>query len=128
MLKTKFLFLILSLFLTGINPERILFHETVIVDSLSLTENELIDIIIKKHQIKTDYKTITIESDYFNNPKFNQLYSVTLETNYDDQIIIYNLKLKVVNENEPTVNDKPIILIISMLSIILLIVYLSIKK
>ena len=71
MLKTKFLFLILSLFLTGINPERILFHETLIVDSLSLTENELIDITIKKHQIKTDYKTITIESDYFNKPKFN---------------------------------------------------------
>ena len=71
MLKTKFLFLILSLLLTGINPEKVLFHETMTVDSLSLTENELTDIIIKKYQIKTDYKTITIKSDYFNNPKFN---------------------------------------------------------
>ena len=127
MFKTKIIFLILSLFTTSIK-NRVLFHETMTIDSLNLSEQELTDKIIKYYQIKTDYKNITIESDYFINPKFNQIYSVTLEADYDGNIIIYNLKIKAVNTDNTSINNRPIILIVSSLTAIVVIIYFSIRK
>ena len=127
MFKTKIIFLILSLFTTSIK-NRVLFHETMTIDSLNLSEQELTDKIIKYYQIKTDYKNITIESDYFINPKFNQIYSVTLEADYDGNIIIYNLKIKAVNIDNTSINNRPIILIVSSLTAIVVIIYFSIRK
>ena len=129
MLTTKIFILILSLFITNITSSKILFHETIIVNSLTLTKEELTDLIIEKYQIKTDYNSIDITSDYFYNPKYNQIYSITLEVNYPEEIIIYNLKLKAISENQSSkINTTPVILILSSIALIVLIIYLHKRK
>jgi hypothetical protein len=129
MLTSKIFILILSLFITNITSSKILFHETIIVNSLTLTKEELTDLIIEKYQIKTDYNSINITSDYFYNPKYNQIYSITLEVNYPEEIIIYNLKLKAISENESSkINTTPVILILSSIALIVLIIYLHKRK
>ncbi len=129
MLTSKIFILILSLFITNITSSKILFHETIIVNSLTLTKEELTDLIIEKYQIKTDYNSIDITSDYFYNPKYNQIYSITLEVNYPEEIIIYNLKLKAISENESAkINTTPVILILSSIALIVLIIYLHKRK
>lgn len=129
MLTSKIFILILSLFITNITSSKILFHETIIVNSLTLTKEELTDLIIEKYQIKTDYNSIDITSDYFYNPKYNQIYSITLEVNYFEETIYYNLKLKAINENESTkINNIPVILILSSIALIILIVYIHKRK
>lgn len=129
MLTSKIFILILSLFITNITSSKILFHETIIVNSLTLTKEELTDLIIEKYQIKTDYNSIDITSDYFYNPKYNQIYSITLEVNYPEEIIIYNLKLKAISENESSkINTTPVILILSSIALIVLIIYLHKRK
>ena len=129
MLTSKIFILILSLFITNITSSKILFHETIIVNSLTLTKEELTDLIIEKYQIKTDYNSIDITSDYFYNPKYNQIYSITLEVNYPEEIIIYNLKLKAISENQSSkINTTPVILILSSIALIVLIIYLHKRK
>lgn len=129
MLTSKIFILILSFFITNITSSKILFHETIIVNSLTLTKEELTDLIIEKYQIKTDYNSIDITSDYFYNPKYNQIYSITLEVNYPEEIIIYNLKLKAISENESSkINTTPVILILSSIALIVLIIYLHKRK
>lgn len=129
MLTSKIFILILSLFITNITSSKILFHETIIVNSLTLTKEELTDLIIEKYQIKTDYNSIDITSDYFYNPNYNQIYSITLEVNYPEEIIIYNLKLKAISENESAkINTTPVILILSSIALIVLIIYLHKRK
>lgn len=129
MLTSKIFILILSLFITNITSSKILFHETIIVNSLTLTKEELTDLIIEKYQIKTDYNSIDITCDYFYNPKYNQIYSITLEVNYPEEIIIYNFKLKAISENESAkINTTPVILILSSIALIVLIIYLHKRK
>ena len=128
MLAIKILTLILSLF-TALSQNKVLFHETLTITSLDVSQKELTDLIIQKYKIKNDYKKITISSEYFYNPNYNQIYSVTLEANYNDEIVIYNLKMKVINEQEKSeTNNTTIIVILSSTAIITLIIYLTKRK
>lgn len=127
MLTNNILSIILSFFLILSNSiNKILIPETLIVDSITLTESELIELIIDTYNIPTDYNAINIDTNYFNSPEFNQIYGVEIIAEYENENIIYNLKIKPVKENiDETSKISPIFLISSVLIIIIL---LSIYK
>lgn len=127
MLTNNILSIILSFFLILSNSiNKILIPETLIVDSITLTESELIELIIDTYNIPTDYNAINIDTNYFNSPEFNQIYGVEIIAEYENGNIIYNLKIKPVKENiDETSKISPIFLISSVLIIIIL---LSIYK
>lgn len=122
MLTNKFLSIILSFFIILSNSiNKILIPETLVVDSITLTENELIELIIDTYNIPTDYNAINISTNYFNSPEYNQIYGVELIAEYENENIIYNLKLKPVNKKtDESSKISPIFLISSILIIIIL--------
>ena len=122
MLTNNILSIILSFFLILSNSiNKILIPETLIVDSITLTESELIELIIDTYNIPTDYNAINIDTNYFNSPEFNQIYGVEIIAEYENENIIYNLKIKPVKENiDETSKISPIFLISSIFIIIIL--------
>ena len=118
----------MSLFITSIPTNKILFHQTLIVNSLDLTKQELSELIIQEYKIKKDYKNITISSNYFYNPDYNQIYNVTLEVKYPEEIIIYNLKIKTINNSKTINTNNEILIVLTSMVIITFIIYLLKRK
>lgn len=128
MLITNILTILLSLFLTLENTtNKILIKDTLIIETLTLSKEELINIIIDNYNIPNDYNNIEINTNYLNSPEYNKIYSVILTVQYDDEIINYNLKLKTINpKSKNTDNDS--IIIISLITLILIFLFIYIKR
>ena len=128
MLITNILTILLSLFLTLENTtNKILIKDTLIIETLTLSKEELINIIIDNYNIPNNYNNIEINTNYLNSPEYNKIYSVILTVQYDDEIINYNLKLKTINpKTKNTDNDS--IIIISLITLILIFLFIYIKR
>ena len=128
MLITNILTILLSLFLTLENTtNKILIKDTLIIETLSLSKEELINIIIDNYNIPNNYNNIEINTNYLNSPEYNKIYSVILTVQYDDEIINYNLKLKTINSSKENKNNTSII-IISLITLILIFLFIYIKR
>ena len=128
MLITNILTILLSLFLTLENTtNKILIKDTLIIETLSLSKEELINIIIDNYNIPNNYNNIEINTNYLNSPEYNKIYSVILTVQYDDEIINYNLKLKTINPKTKN-NDNDSIIIISLITLILIFLFIYIKR
>ena len=128
MLITNILTILLSLFLTLENTtNKILIKDTLIIETLTLSKEELINIIIDNYNIPNNYNNIEINTNYLNSPEYNKIYSVILTVQYDDEIINYNLKLKTINSSKENKNNTSII-IISLITIILIFLFIYIKR
>ena len=119
MLITNILTILFSLFLTLENTtNKILIKDTLIIETLTLSKEELINIIIDNYNIPNNYDNVEINTNYLNSPEYNKIYSVILTVQYNDEIINYNLKLKTINpKSKNTDNDS--IIIISLITLIL---------
>lgn len=128
MLITNILTILLSLFLTLENTtNKILIKDTLIIETLTLSKEELINIIIDNYNIPNNYDNVEINTNYLNSPEYNKIYSVILTVQYDDEIINYNLKLKTINpKTKNTDNDS--IIIISLITLILIFLFIYIKR
>lgn len=128
MLITNILTILLSLFLTLENTtNKILIKDTLIIETLTLSKEELINIIIDNYNIPNNYNNIEINTNYLNSPEYNKIYSVILTVQYNDEIINYNLKLKTINpKTKNTDNDS--IIIISLITLILIFLFIYIKR
>lgn len=128
MLITNILTILLSLFLTLENTtNKILIKDTLIIETLTLSKEELINIIIDNYNIPNNYNNIEINTNYLNSPEYNKIYSVILTVQYNDEIINYNLKLKTINpKSKNTDNDS--IIIISLITLILIFLFIYIKR
>ena len=128
MLITNILTILLSLFLTLENTtNKILIKDTLIIETLTLSKEELINIIIDNYNIPNDYDNVEINTNYLNSPEYNKIYCVILTVQYDDEIINYNLKLKTINSSKENKNNTSII-IISLITIILIFLLIYIKR
>lgn len=128
MLTTNILTILLSLFLTLENTtNKILIKDTLIIETLTLSKEELINIIIDNYNIPNNYNNIEINTNYLNSPEYNKIYSVILTVQYDDEIINYNLKLKTINSSKENKNNTSII-IISLITLILIFLFIYIKR
>ena len=128
MLITNILTILLSLFLTLENTtNKILIKDTLIIETLTLSKEELINIIIDNYNIPNNYNNIEINTNYLNSPEYNKIYSVILTVQYDDEIINYNLKLKTINSSKENKNNTSII-IISLITLILIFLFIYIKR
>ena len=128
MLTTNILTILLSLFLTLENTtNKILIKDTLIIETLTLSKEELINIIIDNYNIPNNYNNIEINTNYLNSPEYNKIYSVILTVQYDDEIINYNLKLKTINSSKENKNNTSII-IISLITLILIFLFIYISK
>lgn len=128
MLITNILTILLSLFLTLENTtNKILIKDTLIIETLTLSKEELINIIIDNYNIPNNYNNIEINTNYLNSPEYNKIYSVILTVQYDDEIINYNLKLKTINPKTKN-NDNDSIIIISLITLILIFLFIYIKR
>lgn len=128
MLITNILTILLSLFLTLENTtNKILIKDTLIIETLTLSKEELINIIIDNYNIPNNYDNVEINTNYLNSPEYNKIYSVILTVQYDDEIINYNLKLKTINpKSKNTDNDS--IIIISLITLIFIFLFIYIKR
>lgn len=128
MLITNILTILFSLFLTLENTtNKILIKDTLIIETLTLSKEELINIIIDNYNIPNNYNNIEINTNYLNSPEYNKIYSVILTVQYDDEIINYNLKLKTINpKTKNTDNDS--IIIISLITLIFIFLFIYIKR
>ena len=128
MLITNILTILFSLFLTLENTtNKILIKDTLIIETLTLSKEELINIIIDNYNIPNNYDNVEINTNYLNSPEYNKIYSVILTVQYDDEIINYNLKLKTINpKSKNTDNDS--IIIISLITLILIFLFIYIKR
>lgn len=128
MLINNILTILLSLFLTLENTtNKILIKDTLIIETLTLSKEELINIIIDNYNIPNNYNNIEINTNYLNSPEYNKIYSVILTVQYNDEIINYNLKLKTINpKTKNTDNDS--IIIISLITLILIFLFIYIKR
>ena len=128
MLITNILTILLSLFLTLENTtNKILIKDTLIIETLTLSKEELINIIIDNYNIPNNYDNVEINTNYLNSPEYNKIYSVILTVQYNDEIINYNLKLKTINpKSKNTDNDS--IIIISLITLILIFLFIYIKR
>lgn len=120
-----YLLTIINLFFTIIfDPsKRILISDTLYLDNLNISKEELTNMVITKYKIPLTFETTEIYSDYFYSPSYNQIYSVELKVNYVDNPTIYNLKI-IVQQNKNTqmsYNLFPIIFFILIIFILLLI-------
>ena len=128
MLTTNILTILLSLFLTLENTtNKILIKDTLIIETLTLSKEELINIIIDNYNIPNNYNNIEINTNYLNSPEYNKIYSVILTVQYDDEIINYNLKIKTINSSKENKNNTSII-IISLITLILIFLFIYIKR
>ena len=128
MLINNILTILLSLFLTLENTtNKILIKDTLIIETLTLSKEELINIIIDNYNIPNNYNNIEINTNYLNSPEYNKIYSVILTVQYDDEIINYNLKLKTINSSKENKNNTSII-IISLITLILIFLFIYIKR
>ncbi len=128
MLITNILTILLSLFLTLENTtNKILIKDTLIIETLTLSKEELINIIIDNYNIPNNYNNIEINTNYLNSPEYNKIYSVILTVQYNDEIINYNLKLKTINSSKENKNNTSII-IISLITLILIFLFIYIKR
>ena len=128
MLTTNILTILLSLFLTLENTtNKILIKDTLIIETLTLSKEELINIIIDNYNIPNNYNNIEINTNYLNSPEYNKIYSVILTVQYDDEIINYNLKLKTINP-KTKITDNDSIIIISLITLILIFLFIYIKR
>ena len=128
MLITNILTILFSLFLTLENTtNKILIKDTLIIETLTLSKEELINIIIDNYNIPNNYNNIEINTNYLNSPEYNKIYSVILTVQYNDEIINYNLKLKTINpKSKNTDNDS--IIIISLITLIFIFLFIYIKR
>lgn len=128
MLITNILTILFSLFLTLENTtNKILIKDTLIIETLTLSKEELINIIIDNYNIPNNYDNVEINTNYLNSPEYNKIYSVILTVQYNDEIINYNLKLKTINpKSKNTDNDS--IIIISLITLILIFLFIYIKR
>ena len=128
MLITNILTILFSLFLTLENTtNKILIKDTLIIETLTLSKEELINIIIDNYNIPNNYDNVEINTNYLNSPEYNKIYSVILTVQYNDEIINYNLKLKTINpKTKNTDNDS--IIIISLITLILIFLFIYIKR
>lgn len=120
-----YLLTIINLFFTIIfDPsKRILMSDTLYLDNLNISKEELTNMVIEKYKIPLTFETTEIYSDYFYSPSYNQIYSVELKVDYVDNPTIYNLKI-IVQQNKNTqmsYNLFPIIFFILIIFILLLI-------
>lgn len=127
-----YLLTIINLFFTIIfDPsKRILISDTLYLDNLNISKEELTNMVITKYKIPLTFETTEIYSDYFYSPSYNQIYSVELKVNYVDNPTIYNLKI-IVQQNKNTqmsYNLFPIIFFILIIFILLLIYKKTIKN
>lgn len=128
MLITNILTILLSLFLTLENTtNKILIKDALIIETLTLSKEELINIIIDNYNIPNNYDNVEINTNYLNSPEYNKIYSVILTVQYDDEIINYNLKLKTINPSKENKNNTSII-IISLITLILIFLFIYIKR
>ena len=128
MLITNILTILLSLFLTLENTtNKILIKDALIIETLTLSKEELINIIIDNYNIPNNYDNVEINTNYLNSPEYNKIYSVILTVQYDDEIINYNLKLKTINSSKENKNNTSII-IISLITLILIFLFIYIKR
>ena len=127
MLINSILTLFLSFFLTlETYSNKILIKDSLVVESLTLSKDELINMIINNYNIPDNYNEIEINTNYLKSPQFNKIYSVELIVQYDDNIINYNLKLKTINSNIENKNDNStIIVFLISLIVIFLIIYIK---
>ena len=128
MLITNILTILFSLFLTLENTtNKILIKDTLIIETLTLSKEELINIIIDNYNLPNNYDNGEINTNYLNSPEYNKIYSVILTVQYNDEIINYNLKLKTINpKSKNTDNDS--IIIISLITLILIFLFIYIKR
>ena len=128
MLITNILTILFSLFLTLENTtNKILIKDTLIIETLTLSKEELINIIIDNYNIPNNYDNVEINTNYLNSPEYNKIYSVILTVQYNDEIINYNLKLKTINpKSKNTDNDS--IIIISLITLIFIFLFIYIKR
>lgn len=121
-----YLLTIINLFFTIIfDPsKRILISDTLYLDNLNISKEELTNMVITKYKIPLTFETTEIYSDYFYSPSYNQIYSVELKINYVDNPTIYNLKI-IVQQNKNTQMSYNLFLIIFFILIIfiLLLIY-----
>ena len=127
-----YLLTLINLFFTIIfDPsKRILISDTLYLDNLNISKEELTNMVITKYKIPLTFETTEIYSDYFYSPSYNQIYSVELKVNYVDNPTIYNLKI-IVQQNKNTqmsYNLFPIIFFILIIFILLLIYKKTIKN
>ena len=88
MLITNILTIHLSLYLTLENTtNKILIKDTLIIETLTLSKEELINIIIDNYNIPNNYDNVEINTNYLNSPEYNKIYSVILTVQYNDEII-----------------------------------------
>ena len=79
MLITNILTILFSLFLTLENTtNKILIKDTLIIETLTLSKEELINIIIDNYNIPNNYDNVEINTNYLNSPEYNKIYSVIL--------------------------------------------------
>lgn len=120
---TIFLYILLSL---GNTTHKTLIHETLIIESLTLSKDELIDKVINNYNIPTNYNQIQINTNYFNSPEYNKIYSINLVIDYPETTMHYILKLKVINTNTNIQDiNTPLIIILSSIIIIFIILYIK---
>ena len=127
-----YLLTIINLFFTIIfDPsKRILISDTLYLDNLNISKEELTNMVITKYKIPLTFETTEIHSDYFYSPSYNQIYSVEFKVNFVDNPTIYNLKI-IVQQNKNTqmsYNLFPIIFFILIIFILLLIYKKTIKN
>ena len=123
---TNILISLLSLFITfGNYTNKILIKDTLIIESLTLSKEELIQTITTNYNIPSNYNNIEIYTNYLNSPDYNKIYSVDLIIYYNQDVVDYNLKIQTVvpKTNDKKQNNTLVLVLISMILILCFIYY-----
>ena len=99
---------------------------TININSNNLSKEDIINLFRTKNPIEQEYKNIEIESNYFNNPKNNNIYETSIIVYFkDDHIEKYFFKIHYEETNNNSTNFKYYMFlgVISSLLLISIIIY-----